>query len=661
MMDQDRFYEKKMRAAVCMAAILGSAVFGRAEGAEGLQNYDLGETVVTATKTKLAEKKVPMTTAVITQEEMQKIGAYNVRDALKTVTGLNVMEAGMTGNQVSIRGMGTQSTLILVDGRRMAGEDSGSTMNVYELGRINAAGVERIEIIRGAGSGLYGSDAMGGVINIITKKPQKAGGYAGTRIGSRENSVYGGVSTGRQGKLSLNMNYNLTEIRKNDENGDTNMFGPKRYFDINGDYRFNDHSGLDFGASFLKEQTREFSAGNPTATSASARYDMTEWYDNNRLDYHLKYYGFDKKNDYEIQTYYNRLGKESRKKIPGQWQDFDHSKYETYVLEGKNSYRADSRNTFTYGAEYRHQKAAGTRLAGGAGKIREENYLGMTKDFSTADISSYAFYLQDEWQLSDKLFFVPSLRYDHYDTFGGELSPRLGLTYELSRGARIKANYGLGYRAPTIFELYSHMDRNMGRMQVQVWGNENLDAEKSHSFDIGIEGERGKATGKLTYFHNKISNLIDSEFLGRFGRAVRYQYININKATMDGIEAEASYRFDRHWSTRASYTYLDARDANTDSRLTGHARANGMVELSYTDGSKKPWTATLYNMWYKDYLNTADENYTYSTTNFVVTKDLNKNTHLYAGVDNIFNKTFGEDDDYSIYGRTWRAGVEFTF
>lgn len=80
------------------------------------------------------------------------------------------MEAGMTGNQVSIRGMGTSSTLILIDGRRLAGEDSGSTMNVYELNRMSLDEVECIEVMRGAGSGLYGSNAMGGVINIIIKR-----------------------------------------------------------------------------------------------------------------------------------------------------------------------------------------------------------------------------------------------------------------------------------------------------------------------------------------------------------------------------------------------------------------------------------------------------------------------------------------------------------
>lgn len=657
-MDKQRM-TRQIVLALCLGVAAGGAQLGIAQAAaaetEDLEAYDLGETVVTATKTKLAEKKVPMSTQVITQKEIKETGAYNVRDVLKTLAGLNVMEAGMTGNMVSIRGMGTSSTLILVDGRRMSGEDSGSTMNVYELNRVNLQDVERIEVIRGSGSGLYGSDAMGGVINIITKKNQKEGGYAGTQLGSRESSVYGGYSTGDVGKLNLNFNYNLTEIRKQDENGDTNMYGPKRYFNFQGNYRFNDHSGLDFGASFLKEQYRSLTLGT---TSAS---DMTEWYDNNRADYHVKYYGFDKKNDYEIQTYYNRLGKESRKRTSSAWQDFDHAKYETFVVEGKNTYRPNTQHTLTYGAEYRKQKAGGTRLGAGASNPYTETYLGMSKTYSSASVESYAAYLQDEWQLSDKLFFVPSIRFDHHESFGGEWSPRAGLTYNLSQNARIKTNYGFGYRAPSIFELYSHMDRNMGRMQVQVWGNSELEAEKSRTFDIGLEAEKGKSTGKLTYFHNKISNMIDSEFLGRFGRAVRYRYVNINKAVMDGVEGEYGYRFDKHWDVKLNFTYLDAKDGNTNARLTGHTRMNGLVELNWTDAKPNPWTASLYNMWYKDYLDGEGKNYTYSTTNFVVTKDLNKNTHIYAGVDNLFNKTFSYEDAFSIYGRTWRAGVEFKF
>ena len=183
----------------------------------------------------------------------------------------------------------------------------------------------------------------------------------------------------------------------------------------------------------------------------------------------------------------------------------------------------------------------------------------------------------------------------------------------------------------------------MDGKHIQVWGNSDLEAEKSRTFDIGLEFERGNGAGKVTYFHNKIKNMINSQLLGRFGRIVRYQYVNIDNAVMDGVEGEYSYRFNKHWDAKVNLTYLDARDKETNARISENARMNGLVQISWTDAKENP------------------KNYTYSTTNFVVTKDISKSTQIYAGVDNIFDKTFSDDDDYSIYGRTWRTGVTFKF
>ncbi len=646
---------------LCLVAAMGSGIFSCAEAAEELTDYDLGETVVTATKTKLSEKKVPMSTTVITAEEMKQKGAYNVRDAIKNAVSIDVSRNGtsMVGNNVSIRGMGTTETLILVDGRRIAGEDSASTMNAYELDRLNVNNIERVEILRGSGSAIWGSDATGGVINIITKKDQPAGGYAGVRTGSLESSVYGGFSTGNVGKLNLDVDFNLTKVRRETNEGSTNQYGPRRNISFHGDYKFNDHSGLDFGASFMKEQLTSLAASTTAGST-------TSYYDNNRSDYHLKYYGFDNKNDWEVQSYYSRLGKVGRTRSETSWTDFNHARYSTWVNEARNTYRMDKHNTLTYGMEFKNQKAGGTRFANAGGGTRVEEYLGMESPYGSASQNSYSFYLQDEIELGDRLFFVPSVRFDHHGSFGSEWSPRVGMTYNLSKASRIKVNYGKAFRAPTIFELYSQMIHSpIARMRVIVEGNPDLEPEKSTNFDISLEGEKGKATGKLTYFHNKISNLIDSqaEFRGFMNGAMTfiYRYRNVDKATFDGLEAETKYRFDKHWSARANYTYLDARDDNTGSRLTGRALNTGTVELSWTDAKKDPWTATLYNQWYQNYLTSANnKSYSYSLTNFVVTKDIGKMS-LYAGVDNLFNKKFDSTDSIWIDGRVWRAGMEWKF
>ncbi len=655
--------QQKLAFVIGLTLLLGTAsVCGAAASDDSMESYDLGETVVTATRSKLQQKEVPMAVQVVTSEEMQKKGIYNVRDALKNVTSLDVStNSAMVGNEVSIRGMGSTQTLILVDGRRMAGEDSSSTTNVYELNRLNVNNIDRIEILRGSGSAVWGSDATGGVINIITKKNKVAGGYVGTRTGTEESSIYGGFSTGNIGKLNVNFDVNLTDVRERSEDGGSNQHGPRRNLSFDANYRFDDHQGLDFGASFLKEQFSSKSAGTTVGTSWS-------YYDNNREDFHVKYYGFDNRNDWEVQSYYNRLGKEARTRQVREWHDFNHAKYSVWVNEAKNTYKMDKHNTLTYGLEFKNQKAGGTRIGNGK---QTQHYLGMTSQYGTASVNTYAFYLEDEMRLlNDRLLFVPSIRFDHHDSFGSEWSPRAGVTYKMSNSSRVKVNYGKAYRAPSIFELYANFDHApIPRMSVHVDGNPDLKPEKSTNFDISLEGELGKATGKLTYFHNKIENLIDTknDYFGP-GFRVGYSsplasishYVNVDQATFQGVEAETSYTFDKHWSARANYTYLDARNDVTKERLSGRAYNTGTVELTWTDAKKNPWSATLYNQWFQNYRTSQDENYSYSLTNFVVTKNIG-NLSMYVGVDNLFNKTFDDDASLAIDGRFWRAGMEWKF
>jgi tonB-dependent outer membrane receptor for fe3+/colicin I len=151
---------------------------------------------------------------------------------------------------------------------------------------------------------------------------------------------------------------------------------------------------------------------------------------------------------------------------------------------------------------------------------------------------------------------------------------------------------------------------------------------------------------------------------------MRTQYENISEAEIDGIEGEVGYSFNNNWQVKATYTYLDARDKSDNSFLNGRAKHNGTVQLVYSDNKPNPLTATLWSQWYVDYLSrttnnsiTYDNEYTYNTLNFIVNKQFTKNFRAYAGVDNIFDKTFNIDDNhaYDIDGRTWRLGAEWTF
>lgn len=622
-----------------------------------LSEFNLEAIVVTATRTPMEEKKIPQAVQVVTAEDIQNLGAANVTDALQLATNINLSKAGMTGNQVSIRGMDTAHSLILIDGRRMAAEDANSTANVYELNRVNVNDIERIEIVRGSGSALYGSEALGGVINIITKKSSTPKTTVGFNTGTEEKGTYFRYDSGKQGKLTISTAARLTDVRsQHADNADsTNMHGPKRYLDFKADYDLGHNRGLSFDMSFLKEQLKEYYDDDFSARTPII--DQKEWFDNTRSAYGLTYYGHDTKNDYQLRAYYNILKKESRKRNNGAWKDFDHMHYETFVIDGKNSSKLDDKHLLTYGGEYRYNFARSTRMGGGGDNIYTDEYLGLSKIGSEKSLDTYAAYIQDEWQVSDKFFVIPAIRYDYHSSFGSNVSPKLGMTYNLSDNSRFKANYGKSYRAPTISLLYYEMTRNMGRKTVQVLGNPNLNPEKSTSFDISFEAEKNNNWSKLTYFNNSVDNLITSETLLSTPTHTIARYINVDKAQINGVEAELGRRFNDHWSVKATYNWLDAVDKNTHERLNNRARNNGTVQLIYSDNKAKPLTATFWNEWNYDY-RYDDQDYDYSTANFVVNKHWHKNLSTYLGVNNIFNKNI---DDLTVNGRTWRLGMEMNF
>jgi outer membrane receptor for ferrienterochelin and colicins len=453
------------------------------------------------------------------------------------------------------------------------------------------------------------------------------------------------------------MSYDLTKVRKDESEGWTNMFGPRRHFSFEGTYEMTDEDSVRFGASFMRESLRQ-----------SVQSRGTTWYDNNRQDYHLAYEGTHGKNEYDLKVYHNRLGKHSYLGA-GTGYNFDRAEYATSAVEGRVTYRADESHTFTYGTEYRHLEAGSTRY-GGSRTDRFQSEGGLTKGYSERGTDQYAFYGADEWKIGKKLLFVPSIRWDHHEDFGSEWSPRAGLTYLMDDHNRFKVNYGFAYRAPSLFERYGDMEETpVPYMTVIVYGNEDLRPEKTRTFDAGYEGEWGKAKGRVTYFYNQARDLIVSKVIGRIpGRGhmtLINSYANVDRATIQGIEGDFHYDFDDHYGIRAAYTYMDGRDDETHEPLSGMARATGLMEVSYTDGKKAPFTVSLAARWNDRYrIESARTGlaslYSYSTMDLSLTKQLGR-MMVFAGIDNLFDKTFDTDSSFAIPGRVWKVGAEWKF
>lgn len=733
----------------CVVSAVGHMAF--AAEADNYDEYSGADYVVTATKTQLEKKEVPQSVEVITEQKIKELGAYSVQDALRLANNIDVQDNGMTGNQVQLRGNSTMHTLILVDGKRMAAENTQSSQNAYELKRINISDVERIEIIRSNGSALYGSDAIGGVINIITKKSTTPSISVNMHTGTKDEATSFMYSSGKQGKLSLKIGGGIEKVRKLDSGvyknyskntttgavtstdaSSTNMYGTRRFLNTGLSYAFDDNHSLDFDMNFMREQLKSFSwnsmatdytetqmttllgflrkqaiAGGAPAAMVNSQafvkgllnkgYTMEQlnasmpdpttikkypqlsshFYDNTRSDYSLGYNGKDGKHDYNFRTYFSELRKDNTSWYKNlntnadKFVDFDQNNYKQLVVEGKDSYKMDDNNTLTFGAEYKKDIMNGTHLKGRGTDQHAVTVNGKSKTSSEVSSETAAVYLQNEWKIGDKLLLIPAVRIDHHDSFGTHTSPKLGATYKLSENARVKANWGKGYRAPTLYELYSQMEKvGMAPMPVNVIGNPDLQPEESTNFDFGFEAEKGKVSGKVTYYQNKIKNMIDGGDYDPDKLAqniIWSKYINRGEVEIKGLESEIGYNFDEHWSVRGVYNYLDAKDLETGDRLAYRARHNGLIQLTYTDAKENPLTVNLYNRYYFNYhqSNTDgyQQDYSYSTTGLIVSKQFNKNYRVYAGVDNIFNKSFLYDTyhTYSIDGRTWRVGAEMTF
>lgn len=610
------------------------------------EDFQLSEVVVTATRTERAIKDTPASVEVITRKDMETMGADSVVAALKLAMNINLSEAGMTGNQVSVRGMNTNQSLILIDGRRMAGEDTATTMNFYELNRININNVERIEIVRGPVSSLYGSDALGGVINIITRKPEKPETMIGLSNSSKQQNAALRFDLGKEGKWAWAVDTLFTDIKEKSRTDSTNMYGPRQFYNISGTYDMAEGKNLDVFFERMSEHLK-----------SDFDDDSRDFYTNKRNSYGVNYRGTNSRGNYELRAYSNELEKNNDTLLAdGTYSDFDRAKYKTWVIDGKNTMQLSADHIFTFGGEYRSANYRGTRLEDNGDHASTIIEHGISKPISEKEIDYQAAYIQDEWKVNDKLLIIPSLRYDDSDKFGDSISPKIGMTYKLDNNYRLKANYGKGFKAPSISELYMKMThRPIPSMTVIVIGNPDLKPEESKTYEFSLEGEKGANFGKLTYFHNDVTDLISTQTT-RVGMVYTSKYINVNKAKIEGIELEAGRRLNNSFTLKTAYNYLDAKNEISGERLDSRAKNKYSVQLHYADPGKSGISGILWHEWVRDY-RYVNNDYSYNTLNFTMNKQWNAKYSTYFGIDNMLDKKI---DELVLEGRLWKIGMNIT-
>lgn len=638
-----------------LTALTVPAYAASADGVADGSAVTTKDVVVTATRTEADVKMVPNTVEVITADDIEKLGATDVYSALRLADNVQIMNTGTGfGHRISMRGMSSDSTLILINGQRTAIEDTETTQNLLTLDRINVHNIERIEIVRGAASAQYGSDALAGVINIITKKSTgKPSVTVGATTGTTNMSNYYHIDLGRQGKFSSTFDMNFSKDRQWTEHEVSglpvkNLQGPKQSYNFSGTYELGENKNLNLDLGYYKDRLsgdwshKEYNLG---AWGGIVRLQDAKL-ETERRDASLSLTGKTKKDDYMVRTFYSKLDKFRFLPYTALAKEYgETNKYSIWGIEAKNSHKVNGDHTLTYGTEYDRYDVDGVNFGkdGDNGK----------------NLNTYAAYIQDEWLLGDKWEIIPAVRYDHHSEFGSKTTPHIGVTYLANDHNRFKANWGEGYKAPSVSELY--MDYT--HMGVLTLGNPNLRPEESKNWDLSYEGEWGKTFGKITYFHNDIDNLISTRTVG--GRHGYNEYYNIDGTTKThGVELTLGRKLSRDLDVKVTSNWTGASNKVASAESSAHG-VDGIadnittLQLAYDDHRAYGYNATLWEQWVHDYYESdSSQTYSYNTLNFVINKKYGDAVRLFAGVDNIFNKKI---DAIYLDGRIWRTGIEFKF
>ncbi len=488
--------------------------------------YD--EITVTATRTPTASREIGQALTVISSEDMETQGARDILQVLETVPGLNVVRTGSFGSTASVfvRGGESDFNLVLIDGVQVNQPGGG-----FDFADLTTTNVERIEIVRGPSSVLYGADATASVINIITRKgEEKLSGNAKFEGGSFDSYLFRGALNGEldwiqyslgthysdsDGFYDFNNQYDKIELSVSTVFKlpfDASITANARYF--NSEHHF----PTDAGGQIV--DPNDFRQTNETLYSISYEDQLTDRY-TTRLQY-----GFYRR-DYESYTVEDGVV------------DFFNSTFE--IAENRNY--LDWQNNI--------QLNSGNLLTAGASFEREQSE---TEDLGRRSVG---FYLQDQFSWGNRLFLTAGGRYDHNNRFQSFATGSLSAAYLLTDQLKIRSSIGNGLRAPSFFEIIGFPDFG-------IVGNPSLNPEKNLGTDFGFDyfSRSGRGGVAATLFFNRFSDLIEFTFLVPTGTP---NYLNIEKAQAQGLELDGFITLRDDLRMGAHYTFADTEvtDAGT--------------------------------------------------------------------------------------------------
>ncbi|NIM31709.1 MAG: TonB-dependent receptor [Pseudomonas stutzeri] len=631
-----------------MACIMVSGAGAAAETTE------LNPMVVTATRSSVSLADAPAAMTVITAEQIRARGATNLLEALRGTPGITLNGRQVGGRKtLSIRGAEDRHTLVLIDGRRISSTDDTIGHSDYQYGWVGIEQIERIEVVRGPMSALYGSEAIGGVINIITRQAQRewSGGVTlRGDVGQGDTGNGHRLAARASGPLaeSLDVAMAVEEVRRESTPWEQ-------------DRRVSEMEGQDRQTGSLAISYRPFEG--QTLKLDLLRSDETRDRDQQYAYYARPIY----LDTYELERRQNSLAWNAdwgdlQSQLRFTRSEFDVTNKRTHnlaptrpqsihddVWDGSLNFHIGEDHALTVGGEHRDERLENAGLIGGSDSATHQ-----------------AVFIQDEIALATGWALTLGARLDDHEIFGRETSPRAWLVWRATPELTFKAGYGEAFRAPTLKQISPNYVGAEGPHT--FLGNADIKPETSRSFELGVDwhDERGAYTANL--YRNEIDDLIYYRRLrtepGIPPRTI-YQYDNIEQARIEGLELTGRRELGYGIALGATVDWMDPRDARTDAKLNGRPEFTATPSLEWTMAK---WNALV--QWEyigKQYLegsNGQERAPGYSVVNASLGYRLHDNLTLRGGVLNIGNVRLEDKSElfgYAEQGRTGWLAVEAGF
>ena len=614
---------------------------------ETVRSMELPMIIVTPTKYETPLYGIPSSFSIIYEDEIVSKGKPQVKDILKDIPGINVVQTGSFGSPTSIFTRGTESshTLVMIDGVKVF--DPTSTNAAFNFANLTLDNVERIEVLRGPHSTLYGSDAIGGVINVITKKgigkPRawvsfESGSYMtfketvgseGEFKGLHYSMALSRLDTEGISKADEKYNNSESDHYRNTSFSSRVDFEPADNLTIGSTFRYTDAEiEIDDSGGYNGDDPNRKNIEGQAVVSSYIDWDLMDWW---TMDFKW------------LWMRNRRYDKDYRDDMDGSEYLYSEYKGANTSYELHNIFKLREFGTLSGGIDYDEQEADSFT-----------NNNGFIMDSPKSDNSNVGYYIQNRLTIGENFYSIAGFRIDDHSEFGDHDTYKVSAKYIFDAGTSIKGGWATGFKAPTLYQLYDPDS-----------GNASLRPEESETYEIGIGQDLLDEKIKLesTYFYTELDDLIDWVSTGFW----MGQYQNINRAKMWGLESLIIAQPIDQVQLNYSYTFLKTRNKVTNQSLDrrpGHKHvlslgikpmANLDFNISYLYiGNRKDrrgWGATQQQILLKHY-HKVDLSYRYI---------INENFEVFGRVENLFDEHYQEVDGYGVPGLSFYAGAKTTF